>query len=223
MFASAGTASSARRSIPNGETNPGDLARHARALLHALAGQSEADDGLSEPTPAATVTPDVKPLSQEDNEAAPRYSEDAPRAKHGSDDWAGYTLMAVAGVSLGLTIFSWTQISSANGDSDFKAYRGAVAAAKPSVQDVCTEADAGRTYGVDANTLANTRNACSSGKTFERLQYVFLGAMLVSAGVGTYFLLDDDGPEHAKKDGPRLAWSPSFGRDGAALHLRLDL
>ena len=47
--------------------------------------------------------------------------------------------------------------------------------------------------------------------------------MLVSAGVGTYFLLDDEGPEHAKNGGTRFAFNPSVGRDGAGVNLRLDL
>jgi hypothetical protein len=222
MFASAGSASSARRSIPKGETNRTDLGRHARALLHALEGRPDPEQSVDEPPPAAAVAPDVKPLSHEEHEAAPSFSEDAPHASHGSDDWIGYTLLAVAGVSLGLTVFSWTQIASAGDDKNFVAYRSAVYAQKPSVSDVCDEAQARRSYGVDANTLANTRNACSTGKTFERLQYVFIGATLVSAGVGTYFLLDDDGPEHAKKDGPHLAFRPTLGRYGAGLNVRLN-
>jgi hypothetical protein len=224
MFASSGTSSNARRSIPKGETAPADLARHARALLHALAGEADADAPVAEPTPAPTVTPDVKPLVQRDEEAAPAYKDQAPRASRGSNDWLGYTLLAVAGVSLGLTIFSWAQISSASNDKEYTAYRAAVYAEKPSVKDVCSEADAGHEYGVDPNSLAHARNACSNGKTFESLQYVFLGAALVSAGVGTYFLLDNDGgSEHAKNSGPRLAFNPSVGRDGAAVQLRLDL
>jgi hypothetical protein len=223
MFASAGSASTARRSIPKGETNRTDLGRHARALLHDLEGRPDAEPTADEPPPAATVSPDVKPLGAEDHEAAPRHSEDAPQASRGSNDWIGYTLLAVAGVSLGLTVFSWTQISAASDDKDFTAYRAAVWAQKPSVGDVCDEASAKRSYGVDANTLANTRNACSTGKTFERLQYVFIGAALVSAGVGTYFLLDNEGPEHAKKDGPRLAVRPNVQRYGAGVNLRLDL
>jgi hypothetical protein len=223
MFASAGTASSARRAIPKGETNRTDLGRHARALLHALEGRPDPEENVSEPPPAAKVSPDVKPLGAEEHEAAPTLSEDAPRASRGSNDWLGYTLLAVAGASLGLTVFSWTQISAASDDKDFRAYRSAVWNQKPSVADVCDEADAKRSYGVNANTLANTRNACSTGKTFERLQYVFIGATLVAAGVGTYFLLDDDGAEHAEKDGPRFAFRPSFARDGAGVNLRLDL
>src|SRR5262249_46517037 len=121
MFASTGAASSARRSIPKGETAQGDLARHARALLHLLQGEPAPEHNFNEPPPAATVTPDVKPLGQEDNEAAPAYKDEAPQASRGSNDWVGYTLLGVAGVSLGLTIFSWAQISSAGDDPDFKA------------------------------------------------------------------------------------------------------
>jgi hypothetical protein len=223
MFASSGTASSARRSIPKGETNRTDLGRHARALLLALEGRSDAEMSADEAPPANTVSADVKPLGAEDHETAPSHSEEAPQASRGSNDWLGYTLLGVAGVSLALTVFSWTQISAASDDKDFTTYRAAVFAQKPTVPDVCDEASAKRSYGVDANTLANTRNACSTGKTFERLQYVFIGATLVAAGVGTYFLLDDDGPEHAKKDGPRLAVRPNFQRYGAGLNLRLDL
>ena len=37
-----------------------------------------------------------------------------------NDDWLGYSLLGVAGVSAGMMVFSWTQIESAN--EDIEAY-----------------------------------------------------------------------------------------------------
>jgi hypothetical protein len=67
-------------------------------------------------------------------------------------------------------------------------------------------------------------DACDRGNTFERLQFVFLGAALISAGVGTYFLLDNEHPDRASANayGPRLAISPAVGRHSAQLNLHVQ-
>ena len=223
MFASSGEASMARRLIPGGETNPSDLTRHARALLHALQGLPDPEPSAPAAAPSPAVAPDVAPLpDQEAVEASPAYH-DEPAPARASDDWIGYTLLGVAGVSLALTVASWAEIAAAGDDQDLTTYRAAVFAVKPSVPDVCDEADANRAYGVSASTLAGTRSACSRGNTFALLQYVFIGAALASAGAGAYFLLDDDGPTQARAAGARFALRPSVSRHGAGLGLRIEL
>jgi hypothetical protein len=214
MFAAQGGETQAHRAIGSGETDRVHLHVHARALLRELEGLDEdvaGDDGAgagAETTAAAS------------SEA---FAPDAEPDVAGSNDWIGYTLFGVAGVSLGLTIFSWTQIHAAAHDDDFEAYRKAVGAMKPSIRDVCDEAEAGRSYGVGADRLANANDACNRGNAFERLQFVFIGAMLVSAGIGTYFLLDDDGIEQAKHGKTRFALQPRFDRHGASLGVRFAL
>jgi hypothetical protein len=213
MFAAQGGETQAHRMIAGTETERIGLRVHARALLHALEGIDE--DAVSDGAEGAGAETTAAP-------AAATQADEEPDSA-GSNDWIGYTLYGVAGVSLGLTIFSWTQIHAAAHDDDYEAYRKAVGMMKPSIRDVCDEAEAGRSYGVGADGLAKANDACNRGNTFERLQFVFIGAMLVSAGVGTYFLLDDDGVEQAKHDRTRFALQPSVHRHGASLNVRFSL
>ena len=70
--------------------------------------------------------------------------------------------------------------------------------------------------------LADVNSACSRGKTFEPLQYVFLGVAAVSAGFGVYFLVDGDGESSsAARHTPRLALRA--GPKSALLNVRVDL
>jgi hypothetical protein len=161
----------------------------------------------------------VQPLAQTRVDT----SEPVARPAAASDDWIGYTLLGVAGVSLGLTIFSWTKVSGAGDDESLAAYRRAVGGEKPSVSDVCDEADKGVAYGLDSKTFGEARDACDRGRTFERLQYVFLGAALVAVGVGTYFLLDDEHPARASSSTARMTLRPGLGLRSASLGVRLEL
>jgi hypothetical protein len=212
----------ARRALPGGDTSDAALAVHARALLAALRGESApepaplppGDDG---PPPVATVTPDVAPLEHTEIDT----SEPEAAGEPSTNDWLGYTLLGTAAVSAGLTVFSWTQIKAAETDGDFVAYGEAVYVRAPTVKDVCEEADAGATYGVSMETLAGAGSACDKGQTFDVLQYVFLGATLVSAGLGAYLLLDDDGGDGS---GSRaLPVRAQLGRDGGLVSVRLAL
>ncbi|MDH5670532.1 MAG: hypothetical protein OEZ06_00175 [Myxococcales bacterium] len=135
----------------------------------------------------------------------------------GSNDWAGYTLLGVAGVSLGLTVYSWLQISAANDDPIYTDYRQRIHDIDPDVPDVCVEAGDGAGYGLSAQQLESVRDICSSGETFELLQYVFLGTAALAGGLGAYFLLDGDGESDRAGHRPRrsFALQPSVGRDRA--------
>ena len=138
-----------------------------------------------------------------------------------SNDWLGWSLVGVAAVSTGLTIYSWTQIDRAAEDPNLLSYRAAVGQEDSQIDDVCAEADADARYGnLSAQTLADVREACARGETFSVLQYVFLGAALVSAGTGVYFLLDDEGEpsEHAAGK-PRLR--ASVGPNSGSVQLQL--
>jgi hypothetical protein len=216
----------ARRALPSGESSEAHLSGHARALLAALRGEAPAaqppvaaptDEG---PPPVATVTPDVEPLE----EAQADTAEPPPSQARSSNDWLGYTLLGVAAVSAGLTVFSWTQIKAAETDEHFVAYGNAVYVNDPSVKDVCEKASGNMPtrYGVDDQTLLGARSACDQGETFDLLQYVFLGATLVSAGLGTYFLLDDEGEGGAASSG-ELSLRARVGRSSGLLSVRLDL
>jgi hypothetical protein len=69
---------------------------------------------------------------------------------------------------------------------------------------------------VDEATFTEVRDHCSAGKTYEVLQYVFLGTAVVTGGIGAYILLTSDASESASRPG-RLALRPRVGASGAAL------
>jgi hypothetical protein len=220
LFAANGAAQgSVSRLVPREETSTADLSRHARALLRELQGARPQRSDAQEPLPT-TVSPDVEPLRP----VAVDTTEPAPhKTAAGSNDWIGYTLFGVSGVSLGLMVFSWTQIASAGNDENLSAYRKAVGTAKPSISDVCSEANKGMRYGsLSSGVVSAASDACDRGNTFERLQFVFLGAALISAGVGTYFLLDDEQHDRASAGRTKLALRPAVSRHSAQLSLHLQ-
>jgi hypothetical protein len=98
------------------------------------------------------------------------------------------------------------------------AYRKAV---NPEVGDACDEAQHGKTYGLGTDVVDDARAACRQGRTFEVLQYVFLGAALASAGAGAYFLLDDESTDESAARGRSLAVLPRVSPRGGALDVRV--
>ena len=61
------------------------------------------------------------------------------------------------------------------------------------------------------------RDFCSSGTTFQTLQYIFFGLGAVSAGAGIYLLATDKGAATATTSHLRV--SPTIGRSGGRLDL----
>jgi hypothetical protein len=215
-----GSQVSARRVIPSADSTDSALSTHARALLAVLRGDAEPVRPTEERAPAVlTVTPDVEPLEGGD-ETAIDMNEPAFDDGSGvsSNAWAGYTLLGLAAVSAGLTVYSWTQIKAAQ--DDVAPYRTAVFNANRRDADVCPLAEDDMRFGLSERQLAATRSACGRGQTFEVLQYVFIGAAVVSAGLGAYFLIDDDGGDRAAK-GNRLALRAQAGPGRGLVSLRL--
>jgi hypothetical protein len=209
------------RDIPQADADTADIAPHARALLSALRGENEPTDVAA---PAV-----VKPVSGAQAEPGNDEPVPEPTSSHSSNDWIGYTLLGVGAVTTGLTVLSWVQIVAAEDDPDYKLYQKAVGDQVAPPDDVCQEAYNGklyqgrRTYEAAKAIVVATRDACDKGQTYDRLQYVFLAAALVSFGIGTYFLLDDESDGgSARQAGRRLALLPRVGRDGASLAMHLD-
>lgn len=209
--------SHASREIMIEGASEADLANDARGLLRELRPSDTAEQAAVEPAPIPVRErerrPVLKPLLEDDE---PKAEEDAS-----SNDWLGYSLLGVAAISTGLMVYSWSEIDAARNDADFRAYREAVGQTQigAGVDDVCEEADAGKPYSIGVERLKNARDACGRGVTFEILQWVFLGSALASAGVGLYFLLDDEG----ESDGARASLVPMLGKDDAGLRLRIQL
>lgn len=156
-----------------------------------------------------------------------------PRMGHGLS-WLGWTLVGVSAVTMAGAIFSWVRISDIDSDPLLVDYRHVVAlsnqAAKNSgdteIGDVCKAAELGLTYepqGFDPADVPAVQDLCSSGDTFEVLQYVFLGTAIVSGGIGTYLLLTagDGGSERADRSKPTWSLSPQVGRHHGALSATL--
>jgi hypothetical protein len=193
----------------------GELASEARGLLRELRGLDNSEPTAIEPAPVPVRTRVRKPAPL----AEPLAPE--PQQEASSNDWLGYSLLGAAVVSAGLAVFSWNEIDIARNDSDYRAYRLAVGRTERGrgVDDVCDEAAANRPYSIGVERLKNVRSACERGATFEILQWVFVGTALVSAGFGTYFLLDDED----EPDAARVSFSPMMGKGEAGLSLRLQL
>jgi hypothetical protein len=194
-----------------------ELASEARGLLRELRPSDTPEEPAAAPEPAPEVTRVRRPVPL----AEPLESEPESQDEASSNDWLGYSLLGVAAVSAGLVVFSWSEIDAARKDSDFRAYREAVGRVQTGagVDDVCEEADAGRPYFLETERFKRARSACGRGATFEILQWVFIGSALVSAGFGTYFLLDDEG----ETDAARASVTPMLGKGDAGLQLRIQL
>ena len=207
-----GSLSHASRELTIEGASEAELASDARGLLRELRPSDTSEQ--PEPEPAAELTRERRPVLE------PEPQRPEPQDEPSSNDWLGYSLLGVAAVSAGLVVFSWNEIDAARNDADFRAYREAVGRASngKDVDDVCAEADAGEAYGLGAR-LKDVRSACGRGVTFEILQWVFIGTGVVSAGLGVYFLLDDDG----EPDAASASLLPVIGKDHAGLQLRIRL
>jgi hypothetical protein len=181
----------------------------AASLVQQLSGTPE-----PEPEPVAPVATAPVPEAPEDEEDAesPVPEDDSPT----SLKWLGYALVGVSVASVGVVVFSWTQINAASDNAAFERYRRNVGERDPTVTDVCDAADAGLSFEVDAPTFNEVRDQCSRGKTFETLQYVFLATAIVAGGAGAYVLLTDDSSESASAS-RRLALRPAVGVGGASV------
>ena len=208
-----GSLSHASRELTIEGASEDELASDARGLLREL----RASD-TPEP-PAAAPAP--KPARVRRPVLKPEPLEPEPQDESSSNDWLGYSLLGVAAVSAGLTVFAWHEIDAARDDADFRAYREAVGRTQTGagVDDVCDEADGGRPYTLGVERLKDVRSACARGVTFEILQWVFIGSAVVSTGVGIYFLLDDEG----EPDAARASLRPMIGKHDAGLQLRIQL
>jgi hypothetical protein len=214
-----GTETRAVRAISTRDTSDAAFARVATELLAELRGEQPQHDETAGPTPVATVAPKVTPIEEHDG-SGPPVSEPKQDSEPGSNNWIGYTLIGVAVAATVMTAVSWMQIDKAQNDPGLAKYRKAVP--YELVKDACDEAKHGNTYGVTTDVLDDARSACRQGRTFEVLQYVFLGTAIASAGVGAYFLLDDDGEsETASASHRAFALVPHVSTHDAALDLRV--
>ncbi|HEX2679479.1 MAG TPA: hypothetical protein VHM19_22665 [Polyangiales bacterium] len=202
----------------------GELLGHPKSAAAASSEVEAAPLADSEPASEAAPPAESKPAPVK---VEPEYAEGAPSSGVSGRHIAGYTLLGVAVVSAGLSALSFVEIDRAQNDASLHAYRVAVGKYAPMVSDVCAEADANHRYGLSSKAFGNVRSSCGAGGTYEVLQFVFLGAALVSGGVSAYLLLGDrgsgsEGTEHASNGSGKLVLKPTFSTRSAGLSARMQ-
>jgi D-Tyr-tRNAtyr deacylase len=188
---------------------------HEQKILIASSQRTEIKVSL-EPVPEPTAEAPIAALAPLDEEEG------------GSSNlsWLGYTLIGVGAASLAGWGVSMYLVNDTNKDPGFVGYK---AAFPQSTDDVCDLADSDNTAGgrVSAAQLSNVKSLCSRGRTFNLLQWVFLGAGVLSASVGTFIVVSESGSNEneaaaAKARTSRaLTLSPEFGRGSFALRTQL--
>jgi hypothetical protein len=189
-----------------------DVARKARVSISQLLGPEQAP---SSETPSARPMPEVM---------APTPAETAAEADASSgvstQAVAGYALLGGAALSVGLSVFAFVEIDRAQSNESFDRYRRAVGKADPMVKDVCDEAANDRKHGLDTQSFSEVKSECSTGRTFEVLQFVFLGAAAVSGGLSAYLLLSNDGERKPSAFLDALPIHPVVRRNAAELRAK---
>ena len=130
-------------------------------------------------------------------------------------------MLGAAVVSAGLTVLSFVEINQSVHDPSFEAYRLAVGQNDVRATDVCDEAGTGKRYGLSDANFRDVRSACSTGQTFEVLQYVFLGTAVVTGGLATFLLLGGDDAHETERKPQAVTLLPSVGLRQIALHASL--
>jgi hypothetical protein len=173
----------------------------------------------------STIAIDLDPLPQTALEApadAVATTAAAEESHGGSLAWLGYSLIGVGaasaiawGASMYVIEFQYNRNASYTSARDL--YRNRAV-------DACDAALGGDPARLNASQYAEFQSQCRTGRTFQVLQWVFLGAAVVTAGAGTYVLLSQsDSPDRAEArlKQPRLALTPLVERRSIALQATL--
>ncbi|MET0384890.1 MAG: hypothetical protein ABW321_02970 [Polyangiales bacterium] len=147
-----------------------------------------------------------------------------PASSGGSLQWLGYTLIGVGaasaiawGASMYMIEFEY------NRDATYQYYKNAY---QNRTLDACEAALGGDNADkLKATELSDFQSRCRAGRTFQVLQWVFLGAAVVAAGAGVYVLISDgsSSSDRASRPAkrPRLTLDPLIERRSIALQATL--
>jgi hypothetical protein len=168
----------------------------------------------------------LEPVPEPTPETAPVAALEPTEETGGSNiSWLGYTLIGVGAASLAGWGVSMYLVNDTNKDSTFVAYKSAF---PQTTDDVCDLADSNNTAGgrVSAAQLSDVKSLCSRGRTFNLLQWVFLGAGVLTASVGTFIVVSESGSQEEETAKARhrtqaLTLMPEVGRGTLALHTQL--
>jgi len=163
-----------------------DVTRKARIVItQLLSSEPAASD-----RPATHPSPEVTAPTPEETAAEADLSSGVSTQRV-----AGYALLGGAALSVGLSVLAFVEIDRAKSNEKYDDYRRAVGRSAPAVKDVCDEAASDRRHGLDQTSFSQVKSECSAGRTFEVLQFVFLGAAAVTGGLSAFLLFSDDGAE----------------------------
>jgi PEGA domain len=174
-----------------------------------------------EPVPETVAVPTVVAGSTDEPE----------EAQSGSIAWLGYTLIGVGVASFAGWGVSMYMVNDTTNNETFVAYKYAFPQPE---EDVCEHAENNDSVSgrVTPKQLAEVKEQCSTGQTFNVLQWVFLGAGVVTTSVGAIILATDDGgePEQAaglgsgrpaRARGPSLTITPQVSTQTLAVQTTL--
>jgi TolB-like protein len=174
----------------------------------------------------SSVDINLQPFTETPLEAAPEAVaavEPADEAGAGSLRWLGYSLIGVGaasaiawGASMYVIEFNY------NRDASYRHFRDTYGSNQ--TLDACDAALGGAPGGLNPTELGQFQGQCRTARTFQVLQWVFLGAAVVTGGAGTYVLLNESSNERAqaaRAQRPRLAFTPVIDRRSLALQATL--
>ena len=152
--------------------------------------------------------------------------EDEEEGSGGSIKWLGYTLIGVGAAALAGWGVSMYMVKQTNENEAFVAYKDAF---PQTTDDVCEFAEAGNTAGgkISAAQLSEVQSECKKGQTYNMLQWVFLGAGVLSASIGTFILVSESGsPDHDDEQAkavkrPVFTMTPELSPTSFALRTKL--
>jgi hypothetical protein len=204
------TAGMALTTLPPGQVSLEELQQRARELA------SEAMDFKSAPQARAQLSGSAEPTSDLLDARYQTSQQAGLDARH----ITGYALLGGAVVSTGLSVLSWVQVDRAQANDSLAAYRRSAGNLSANLRDVCDDAKSGQSHGLDAAAFARVKTSCSTGKTFEVLQLVFLGGAVISGGLSAFLLFGGE-TERPKSSSGRVTLHPSVSKRGASLGARL--
>jgi hypothetical protein len=202
--------SAALATLATRDSTPDEVDQKARALI--------GDLFELEAARSAFARGELKPRSADDAARSVKIANEKRRLS--TRDLTGYALLGGAVLSTGLSVLSFLEIDRAQSNDTFDRYRRAVGQMRPGARDVCDEAAAGQPYGLDPRSLERVQKSCGIGRTFEVLQFVFIGGAVISSGLSAYLLLGSESPERPLLGSGNFSLHPSVQRRGVTLGAR---
>lgn len=157
--------------------------------------------------PGSSVALTLEPLTEEQARAAAGKPLNFRKI-------GGYGALVAGGALAAGSLYSALKVNSTNNDATFSDYRQNV----PKGIDVC-EAAEGQVPPLARN--GEVADMCSSAKTFQTLQWVFLGLSAVSLGTGAYLLASDKPKQEQPPPSAKVQVTPVVGSSTGGLDVRL--